>query len=168
MGNGKLPHKDYRWFSKDEIQNLNVLEYDADGDYGMILEVDLHYPQHLHDLHRYYPMAPESLDITKDMLSPHVKKCLTKQNLLSTYKTQQRLAPNLYDKNYYVVHIKNLQYYMKNGLELKKIHRVITFYQSRWLKPYIDFNIERRKMVKSEFLSNLYKLICNAVFGECN
>ena len=55
----------------------------------------------------------------------------------------EKLIPNLYDKRNYVVHIKVLNQALKQGLILDKVHRVIEFNQSAWLKPYIDLNTQR-------------------------
>ena len=52
---------------------------------------------------------------------------------------------NLHDKKNYVVHIRSLKQALNHGLILKKVHRVIPFYQEAWLKPYIDMNTELRK-----------------------
>ena len=41
--------------------------------------------------------------------------------------------------------------YLRHGLKLKKIHRVISFNQADFLKPYIDFNTEKRKNAKTAF-----------------
>ena len=60
-----LPYSNFEWLTDDEIRNLNVTDYNADKNEGMILEVDLHYPQHLHTLHADYPLAPEQLLIKK-------------------------------------------------------------------------------------------------------
>ena len=78
----------------------------------------------------------------------------------------KKLVPNLYDKIGYVCHIKNLQYYLKQGLKLKKIHSALEFDQSEWLKPYIDFNTKKRAASKNDFEKDLYKLMNNAVFGK--
>ena len=49
----------------------------------------------------------------------------------------QKLVPNLRDKKGYVVHIQALDQALKHGLKFKKVHRVIEFQQSRWMKAYI-------------------------------
>ena len=58
----------------------------------------------------------------------------------------KKLIPNLDDKIKYVVHYKNLQYYLSLGMKLVKIHRTLSFKQSNWLKKYADFNTEKRKL----------------------
>ena len=52
--------------------------------------------------------------------------------------------PNLFDKENYVIHYENLQLYLRLRLKLKLLHRVLEFNQSHWLKPYIEFNTQKR------------------------
>ena len=56
-------------------------------------------------------------------------------------------------KKNYVVHHRNLKYYSSQGLKFKKVHRILVFKQSAWMKPYIDFNTQ-------------FKLLNNAVYGK--
>ena len=66
----------------------------------------------------------------------------------------KKLVPNLFDKEKYVLHYENLQLYLKLGLKLKKMHRVLEINQSQWLKPYIAFktqkSIEAEKRLKND------------------
>ena len=71
-----LPHRNFQWPSDTEIESFNVNDIPDDSDEGYVLEVDLQYPKELHDLHSDYPLAPEKMEITNDMLSPHTRQLL--------------------------------------------------------------------------------------------
>jgi hypothetical protein len=159
----KLPISNFDWVT--DIDCNSIINFDAEGDCGLYVECDLHYPKELHDEHNNYPLAVESRSIMKSELSPY------QLNQLEIHKeghseTLKKLVPNLYDKTKYICHIKNLQYYLKKGLILTKIHRVLKFKQSAWMKKYIDFNTEQRTKSKNDFEKDLYKLMSNAPFGK--
>ena len=130
----------------------------------MILEVDLEYPQELHDLHNDYPLAPEKTKVSSGMLSEYCKKIADKHNI--SIELVNKLIPTLRDKEEYVLHYCNLQLYLDLGLKIKKVHRVLKFDQSPWLKQYIDFNTEKRKHAKNSFKKDFFKLMNNSVFGK--
>ena len=69
-------------------------------------------------------------------------------------------------KEKYVLHYRNLQYYLSEGLILKRVHRILEFKQSAWMKPYIDFNTQKRKEATNEADNNLFKQFSNAVYGK--
>ena len=60
-------------------------------------------------------------------------------------KKIEKLVTNLHDKTEYVIYIRNLKQALDHELILKKVHRVVKFNQSAWLKPYIDMNTNLRK-----------------------
>ena len=78
----------------------------------------------------------------------------------------KKLIPNLYDKRNYVVHYRNLQFYLQQGVVLKKIHRILSFKQSAFLAPYIDMCTRNRQCAKSQFEMDLWKLCANAIYGK--
>ncbi|XP_031549086.1 uncharacterized protein LOC116286658 [Actinia tenebrosa] len=153
-----LPVREFEWVEPREIDYY--LRVKPDSRKGFILEVDLEYPKELHTLHDDYPLAPEAVEIPFEQLSP-----LQKQTCPS-YKPYRKLTMNLMDKEKYVVHYRNLQFYVRHGLRVKKIHRVLKFRQEPWMQPYIDFNTQKRTAAKNDFEKNLFKLMNNSVFGK--
>ncbi|RLU21773.1 hypothetical protein DMN91_006149, partial [Ooceraea biroi] len=139
-----LPYADFQWI--DDVSDFDMNSIAPDSSTGYILEVDLEYPQHLHDAHTDLPFCP-----TRD--KPPGKR-------------QDKLLATLYDKERYVIHYRNLQQYTRHGLRIIKIHRVLQFAQSAWLRRYIELNTQFRMRATNDFEKNLYKLMNNAVFGK--
>ena len=159
-----LPTGNFKWMTDKEISKTNLGKYELDSKEELILEVDLEYPKELHDLHNDYPIAPEMFKVSKNMLSTYCKKIAEKYNI--SIGLVSKLIPTLRDKKEYVLHYRNLQLYLDLGLKIKKIHRVLKFDQSAWLKQYIDFNNEKRKHAKNSFEKDFFKLMNNSVFGK--
>ena len=138
----KLPTGKFKWVTIDEevVKNYNMITNNK----GYILEVDLDYSESIHDEHNDYPLAPEHLNING----------------------HNKLAPNLNNKEKYVLHIANLQYYLSKGMILKQIHRVIDFEQSKWLENYMDLNTKMRQKAKNGFEKDYYKLMNVAFYGK--
>ena len=111
------------------------MNYTDNEEVEYILEVDLDYPQEIHDLHKDYPMAPEIMSISEDMLS-FVQKDIHKyyyDKEAGDEKTN-KLVLNVMDKKRYVLHISALKFYLQHGLKPKKVHRAIKFNQANFLK----------------------------------
>lgn len=159
-----LPEKNFDFLTEEQVSSFDVTKIPDDGPEGYILEVDLDYPERLHNAHSDYPLAPESTAINPDELSPYTKLLAEKLNVKPS--GCKKLISNLKSKERYAVHYRTLKLYLELGMTLSKIHRIISFSQSRWLKPYIDFNTERRQHAANEFEKDFFKLMNNAVFGK--
>lgn len=131
-----LPFASFQWVTHPE--EIDVLELDDEDPYGYILEVDLIYPQSLHDSHKDLPFCPE----------------------------HERLMTRLTDNKNYVIHYRTSKQALDNGLVLTKIHKAIRFEQKAWLKPYVEYNTLKRMQAKNKFEKNFYKLIINSVYGK--
>ena len=131
-----LPTHGFEWMSESNLENWESMP--------CILEVDLDYPESLHDEHNDYPLAPERMIINK----------------------VDKLVPNLNNKKNYVIHYKNLKLYERLGLKISKIDRGIKFEESDWLKKYIDLNTDLRTKAKNDFEKDFFKLMNNSVFGK--
>ena len=115
-------------------------------------------------MHNDYPLAPEKLAVSSDMLSKYCKEIVVKYKI--KVGDVKKLIPNLGNKTNYVVHYRNLQLYLSLGMKLTKIHRVLKFKQSDWMEKYIDFNIEKRMNAANDFEKDFLKLIINSVYGK--
>ena len=138
-----LPFKDFKWLPPEDFILDNYTDYTRKG---VILEVDLEYPEELHHLHNDYPLAPEKILVSDHMLSPYCKALKDSENINSG--RVHKLVPNLMSKEKYVLHYRNLQQYLSLGMKLKKVHRVLEFTQKPWMKPYIDFNTKKEQMLR--------------------
>ena len=123
-----LPTGNFKWMSDREIKQIDLGKYKADGKKGLILEVDLEYPQELHDLHNDYPVCPEKVKVSNDMLSGYRKKIAEKYKI--SIGLVSKLIRTIRDKKEYVLHYRNLQLYLDLGLKIKKIYRVLKLDQS--------------------------------------
>lgn len=141
-----LPKGDFRWLEKEEIDTFDCSLIENESSKGYILEVDLQYPPQLHEAHNDFPFCPEQI--------------------IPSGSKYPKLIPNLKDKHNYIIHYRNLKQCLKYGLKLKKVHRILEFTQSPWLKPYIDLNTSLRNIAKNEFERDLFKLIINSIFGK--
>ena len=133
-----LPLRDFEWMNEKELQNWETI-LKTDGK-GCVLEVDLHYPQHLHDDHNDYPLAPERLKING----------------------VEKLTPNLQDKKNMVLHAASLKQYLDLGLELQKIHAGVKFILEDYMRPFIELNTKMRTAAKNAFEKDFY--LCQIQF----
>ena len=132
-----LPYSGFKWLNQKEIDNfcLNSVEYnfiEENSSDAYILEVDLEYPDELHELHNNYHLSPEKIEISQNMLSNYCSNIANEHGI----KTGgvNKLAPHLGNKSKYVLHYRNLQLYLSLGMKLTKVHRILTLKQYDWLK----------------------------------
>ena len=114
-----LPVRNFEWMGESESWR----------EVPCILEVDLEYPEELHDLRNNYPLVPENVRVDR----------------------VERLIPNLNDRFRYLIHHRNVKLYLALWMRLTKIYRGIKFVEKLWLKSYIEKNTELRKGAGNSF-----------------
>ena len=97
------------------------------------------------------------------MLSDYCKKIADKYRIKVV--DVKKLVLNLGNKTKYIVHYRNLQLYLSLGMKLAKIHKVLRFKQSDWIKKYIDFSTEKRTTAANSF-EKKFKLMINSAYGK--
>ena len=176
----RLPYKNFNWIKKEIIERWNKMiknnkieevfkemnkKYNKMFEkIGYCLEVDLIVPEDKKVYFDQYPLAPEKLTITPDMLSDYTKKL--KNNLDNKPSNDNLLVQTLMPKYNYKVYYELLEFYIKQGMKINKIHTGIQFVEKEYLKPYIEKNTILRGNAKSEFEKDLFKLMNNSVYGK--
>ena len=151
------PYKNCKW-SDNLTLDLNNLQTG-------IYEFDIEIPKELYDKFKDYSLCPEIKDIPEDMLSEYQKYLNDKLNIKYNEK-DKKLILDLLPKKNYKLYYKNLEYYLKLGLKVTKVHKIFTFDEKAFLKEYIDLNTELRKNSKNDLEKDLFKLMNNAIFGK--
>ena len=119
-----LPTGDFKFLSSWELND--ILRTASDADQGFFVEVDLHYPQELHDKFNDFPPAPimskpsdpssfQQGIIREKLRSAHPKWSPEK---ISKHKTNEKLIASLEDKKNYVCHYRLLQKYVELGMQV--------------------------------------------------
>ena len=139
--NEYLPFCEFKWLKN--IDKFDTMSISEKSPIRYFLEVDLEYPEELHELHNDFLLAPEKLTVSSDKLSKYCKKFGNKYEI--KVGDVETLIPDLGKKTNYVVHYRNLQPYLSLGMKLTKIHRASKFNQSDWMKKYIDFNTKKNE-----------------------
>ena len=149
---GYLPYCGFKWLKS--VDNFDVNSISEKSPIWYILEVDLEYFDEYHKLHNDFLLAPEKLAIPYAMLSDYCKEIAEEYGI--KVGDVKKIIPNLGGKTDYVVHYRILQLYLSLGIKLTKIHKVLKFKQSGWMKIYTDFNTEKRTKATNKFEKRLF------------
>ena len=158
-----LPVSGFKYLSEKEINRFDLDSISENSEAGYILECGLEYCKELHDSHNDYPLCPEKIKVSSNILSKYCSDIANKYGI--KFGGVKNLIPNIGDNVKYVVHYKNLQY-LSLGMKLTKFHRILKFKQSSWLKEYVEFNTKKRQESTDEFNKKNLKLLINCFYGK--
>jgi len=156
------------WMSQSEIDTLSISDLEEEGEYSFILEVDISCPNHLMDYHNDLPPAVVRRNVRFEELSPNQKQ---QANAIKSIKanSEEKLVLDLHPKNNYIIYHKLLKLYIQHGIQLNKVHRVLRFQASPFLKSYMLKVMDLRKeahLQDNKFIKNICKLMCNSIYGK--
>ena len=100
-------------------------QYDDENLRSCVLKVDLKYPKELHESHNDYPLAPDKLQIKRE-LSDFQFQITNDFNI--SIDNVKKLVPNFFQKGKYVIHYKS------------------SVLKSKWLGPYIKFITHKKNI----------------------
>ena len=161
-----LPTSGFKWIDPKEFE-FDLNKYTSNSSKGCFLEVDLEYPKELRELHNDYPLALDKIEMKREIMSDYQLRIADYYSI--PIGNVKKLVPNFFNKEKYVIHYENLKSYLRLRLKLKKIHRVLEFNQSEWLKQYVDLNTEKRIEAEKNGDKDgkaLYKLMNNSGYGK--
>ena len=161
-----LPCNEPRWMTQEECNLFLDKNWLLSQDFikslqGYTIQVDLEYPAAIHDATVDLPFAPEKMKLSFNHLSEFMK------NHEGSKKRQDfKLLLNQWDKTDYTVHCRLLQFFVKNGMKVTRVHRGLTYMQAPIFKGYIDYNSQKRQEATAEFKKDFFKLKNNSLFGK--
>ena len=158
-----LPSGGFEWVEQSKYETIiHKLEMNEPCEQtGYFLEVDLKLPQNKHFEHSDFPLCPEHMKPPCEMHS----KTGNSKNCTDCRKKNIKLVNHCWNHLNYVIDSSYLKVALQHGIKITKVHKVLKYNQSRWMKPYIDFNTEKRNLAPNEFEKNFFKLMNNSVYG---
>ena len=167
-----LPHKNFKWSVdekwfigkklsvKDKKQlNKNISEIKDNAKIGYMFNVNLHYPDELHNLHNGYALAAENINIKNDMLNDFQQEGRKENNI-------KKLCTSFEDKINFGVNYRELKFFLKHGLKITKVNQVLEYEQLNYMESYIMKNTNERITAKNDFEKDFFKLMNNSVYGK--
>ena len=145
----------------NDVKLEDILNTPDDSDIGYLIEVDLKYTDNIKEKTKNFPFCPENKKINPDKFGDYMKEF--KPN---TYTQTSKLICDWSDKKNYLVHYRMLEFYVRYGMIVNKVHSIISFKQSSWLERYISFNTEKRNKAKNDFEKDFYKLLNITFYGK--
>jgi hypothetical protein len=140
----KLPISDYTFIP---VNSQDWATLNCDGDHNFLLELDIVFPDTLHD----------SLDcllpICEHKIPPRAKT--------------SRLVSDFTPKYNYVLSLQHFQLLLWLGVQITKIHRALQFRQAFYMKEYVEIVAEWRRQARDSFSSTLFKSMANFLWGKC-
>ena len=102
-----------RGFKQIDPKDVELNKHTRNSSKGSVLETDFEYPKELRELHSDYSLAPNKIEIKREMQSEYQLKIAGLYNI--SIGNVKKLVPGFFHKERYVLHYVNLQLYLRLG-----------------------------------------------------
>ena len=152
----KLPYKDFEFITTTTLDV--ILNTPDDSDHGYYIVCDIDYTYECKERTEQLALMPNKRKINDNELG-----CREREK--SKARTE-KLILDQNNKTEYMVHYRMLKFYVKMGVKVTKIHRVIKFKQDYICSDYIQNNTNKRATAKTEAEKDVRKLMNNSLYGR--
>ena len=142
MQSYSLPLNDFKW-ADDSVDIPELLLTEEDSEWGYLEEVDIEFPDKLHDYFKDYPPAPSKEIVQITDLSTDQEEMMGNLGITSLPKMPKPIQ-SLQKTSGYVLHYLTLQLYIQLGVKVTHLHRMLQFRQCKWMAPFVQMNLELR------------------------
>ena len=131
----------------------------------MYIIYDLEFPRETHDILNWYLLAPVTGHVPEEWISNFSR--MMHEVAGTKHDTKSRLLLQTLTKHEkYVVCYMNLQFYLKHGMKIMRVHKVLKFSEASIMRSYIDLNTQQRNQAESTAEKNQWKNENNSVWGK--
>ena len=120
-----LPYVEIKFDKRIKLEG--ILKTTDDSDIGYFVQVDLKYPDNIREKTKNFPFAPVNKKSNPDDFSDYMKEIVP-----DTYTQSKNLICDWNDKKNYLIHYRTLEFYVRHGIVVDKVHDIISFKQSKW------------------------------------
>ena len=152
----KIPYKDFQFTTTTILET--ILNTPDDSDHGYYIACDIDYTNECKERTEQLALMPNKGKINDNELVYRERdggKAISEKIILDQN-----------NKTEYMVHYRMLKFYVKLGVKVTKIHRVIKFKQGYICRDYIQNNTNKRATAKAEAEKDVRKLMNNSLYGK--
>ena len=160
----KLPHKDFEFITTTTTLDV-ILNTPDDSDHGYYIVCDIDYTNECKERTEQLALIPNKRKINDNELG-YRERDGGKARSGKLLHRSEKLILDQNNKTEYMVHYRMLKFYVKMGVKVTKIHRVIKFKQDYICRDYIQNNTNKRATAKTEAEKDVRKLMNNSLYGR--
>ena len=152
----KLPYKDFEFITTTTLDT--ILNTPDDSDLGYYIVCGIDYTNECKERTEQLALMPNKRKINDNELGYRERD--------GGKARSEKLILDQNNKTEYMVHHRMLKFYVKMGVKVTKIHRLIKFKQDYICRDYIQNNTNKRATAKTEAEKDVRKLMNNSLYGR--